>query len=93
MNKYLKYTILASNLVMMYFAYEWLISSNEYEPKIVLIGQFITILGLLFESKFSSVKIKGITNSDVDLSTTIDDTTNYNVSDIKDRSNIKIEKK
>lgn len=65
MNKVLKFIIVLINLGMLYLAYEWYLKTNENEPKIVILGQILAILGLLFEQKVTKVFTKDIYNSEV----------------------------
>lgn len=65
MNKVLKFIILLINLGMLYLAYEWYLKTNENEPKIVILGQILAVLGLLFEQKVAKVFTKNIDNSEV----------------------------
>ena len=65
MNKVLKFIIVLINLGMLYLAYEWYLKTNEYEPKIVILGQILAVLGLLFEQKVTEVFTKNIDNSEV----------------------------
>jgi len=65
MNKVLKFIIVLINLGMLYLAYEWYLKTNENEPKIVILGQILAVLGLLFEQKVAKVFTKNIDNSEV----------------------------
>ena len=65
MNKPLKFFIVLINVIMLYLAYEWYLKTNDNEPKIVVWGQILAILGLLFEQKVTKVFTKDIDNSDV----------------------------
>lgn len=65
MNKTLKFIIVLINLVMLYIAYDWYCKTKENEPIIVILGQILAILGLLFEQKATKIFTKDIDNSDV----------------------------
>lgn len=65
MNKTLKFFIVLINVVMLYLAYEWFLITKDNEPKIVIGGQILAILGLLFEQKITKIFTKDIDNSNI----------------------------
>lgn len=63
MNIYLKIVVIALNSLMCYLAIDWYTDdTSQNEPLIAAIGQFVTIIILLFERPFSSIVTKGIKN-------------------------------
>ena len=75
MNKKVKYLIITINIIMIALAFLWYLEGGEKEPLIVILGQIIALLVLLFEkniskynyiesSKNSTIEINNISNTD-----------------------------
>lgn len=68
MNKILKFVIVLFNLAMLIFAFLWYQDdNNQYEPKIVMLGQFLVLIGLFCESGISKIINKKISKSTIDI--------------------------
>ena len=65
MNKNLKIAVIILNVIIVIIAAYWLNKNQEPEPLIVLIGQIIVIIGLVFEKKASKIFTKNVDNSKV----------------------------
>jgi len=63
MNKSLKIIIVIVNFLMLILAIFWFFENNEYEPAIVIFGQLLVLLGLIFEKPATSILTKKIDNS------------------------------
>lgn len=77
------------------FSILWMKKTNfEYEPITVFLGQAMSLIVLVFGDAIQSrYFIKGISDSKVKISTKNDDNGNYDISNIKDKSEVRIKKK
>jgi hypothetical protein len=67
---------------MLGLAIYWYNDKKEPEPLIAIIGQFATLLVILFESKISNIKTKNVINSKIKVDT--EPGSKIHTSDIKD---------
>lgn len=65
MNKTLKIILIILNLIMFGIAILWFFENKEKEPIIVSIGQFATLLILIFEKQASKIFSKNIESSKI----------------------------
>jgi hypothetical protein len=89
----IKNTIIIINLIILAFALLWAYKSNfEYEPIIVALGQFSSLILLYWEGKSTKIEVKKISKSKVSLDLSESDSGEYNVTNVKKDSEIKIKK-
>lgn len=94
MSKNIKNIAVVINFSIFILSIFWIKKSNfEIEPITVFLGQLLSLIVLVFgdnlQSKFS---IKKVFHSTVDIDTSKDDTSDFDISDIRNNSNIKIKK-
>ena len=92
MDKKLKIILLCINALILILAIFWQISDIDYEPIIVIFGQFAAIIILLFESKISSTRVKKVKASKVKIVSSKDDDSGIEVENIEKGSDIDIRK-
>lgn len=94
MSKNIKNIAIIINLLILGFSILWIKKTNfEYEPITVFLGQSLSLIVLLFgdtiQSKFS---IKSVSNSKVKIDTNRKDNSDYDISNIRDNSEVNIKK-
>ena len=94
MSKKIKNVAVVINFSIFVLSIFWIVKSNfDIEPITVFLGQLLSLIVLIFgdtiQSKFS---IKKIFSSTVDIDTSKRDTSEFDISDIKNNSKVKIKK-
>ncbi|KAF2508368.1 hypothetical protein EYY60_14655 [Flavobacterium zhairuonense] len=95
MSTNIKNIAIVINLLIFILSIFWINKSNfDIEPITVFLGQLLSLIVLIFgdtiQSKFS---IKKVFNSTVDIDTSKKDTSDFDISDIKNNSKVKIKKR
>ncbi|MCX7551546.1 hypothetical protein [Xanthomarina sp. F2636L] len=93
MNKLVKIILYVFNIIALGIAIYWFNADQSPEPLIVIISQFLVLITLIFESKISNIGISKVAKSKVDVEVKANDDSSIIISDIKDRSNIKVKRK
>jgi hypothetical protein len=94
MNQNIKNIAIIINFLILLFSILWIKKTDfEYEPITVFLGQMLSLMVLFFgdaiQSKFS---IKDVSDSKVKIDTSKKDNSEYDISNIKDNSEVNIKK-
>lgn len=94
MSKNVKITAIVINLLILVLSILWIKKTNfDYEPITVLLGQLLSLIVLIFgdvvQNKFS---VKEVAKSKVEIDTHRKDTGDYDISNIKNNSEVRIKK-
>lgn len=95
MSKNIKNTVIIINLLILVFSILWIKRTDfDYEPMTVFLGQVLSLIVLIFGDKIQNkFFVKNVSNSKVQISTNNDDDGEYDISDIRDNSEVRINKK
>ena len=94
MNKKIKNIAIIINLLILVFSILWIKNTDfEYEPITVFLGQMLSLIVLVFgdaiQNKFF---IKEVSDSKVIIDTHKKDNSEFNISNIRDKSEVNIKK-
>lgn len=94
MNKKIKNIAIIINFLILVFSILWIKKTDfEYEPITVFLGQMLSLIVLIFgdaiQNKFF---IKEVSDSKVIIDTDKKDNGDYNISNIRDKSEVNIKK-
>lgn len=92
MNIVLKVILILLNAGMFVIALFWIKEDNSHEPYIVAGGQVGSVLILLFEQKISKIFVSKVSDSKVGITTNKDDQSNIKVRNIKNKSEVRIDR-
>lgn len=93
MNRKIKNSLFIINGLILALSGFWFYSDGGYEPMIVLLGQFATLLILFFEGKSKSTDVERIDHrSKVKIRSKKEDTTQISVKDVKNESEVDIKR-
>lgn len=94
MSKNIKNVAVVINFSIFILSIFWIKKSNfDIEPITVFLGQLLSLVVLIFgDSLQSKYSIKKVLRSTVEIDTLKNDTSDFDISDITNNSNIKIKK-
>jgi len=93
MSKRVKVILYILNIIVFGIAIYWFKDDQSPEPLIAMIGQFLVLITLIFESKISGLGITKISNSEVDVDVKSSDNSNISISDVKDGSKVNVKRR
>lgn len=93
MNKSVKIILYILNILIFGIAIYWFINDKSPEPLITVIGQFLILLTLIFESKIGKISIKKISESGIDVETDSKDESSISISKVTKGSKVNIKRK
>jgi len=94
MNTTLKTILIILNGIVLVLAGLWVINDLPViEPLIVIGGQLIALLVLLFEKKLPFLRVNKVSQSDVNVDVPTDDKSNISIENIQKNSKIKIKRR
>lgn len=94
MSKKIKNIAIAINLIILVFSILWIKKTDfDYEPLTVFLGQSLSLIVLVFgDSLQSKHSVDEVSDSIVKINTPKDDNGSYEVSNIKENSEVRIKK-
>jgi hypothetical protein len=92
MNKSVKIILYTLNVLIFGIAIYWFTNDKSPEPLITMIGQFLVLLTLIFESKIAKIAIQKVSDSKVDVETGSNDESNISISRIKKGSEVNVKR-
>ena len=83
------------NLLILGLSILWAIKTDfDYEPIIICLGQILALTVILFGDRiYNKFRIENISQSKVKINTHMQDDAEYNISDVKNNSEININKR
>ncbi|MDO8316003.1 MAG: hypothetical protein Q7T12_00575 [Flavobacterium sp.] len=92
MNKSVKIILYTLNVLIFGIAIYWFTNDKSPEPLITMIGQFLVLLTLIFESKIAKISIENVSDSEVDVETDSKDESSICISKIKKGSKVNVKR-
>jgi hypothetical protein len=92
MNKSVKIILYVLNFLIFGIAIYWFTNDKSPEPLITMIGQFLVLLTLIFESKIAKIAIDKISDSEIDVETGSKDESSISISKVKKGSKVNVKR-
>lgn len=92
MSKSVKKILYTLNILIFVIAIYWFINEKGPEPLITIIGQFLVLLTLIFESKIAKITIEKISDSEIDVETGSKDESSISISKVKKGSRVNLKR-
>jgi hypothetical protein len=92
MNKSVKIILYILNILIFGIAIYWFTIDKSPEPLITMIGQFLVLLTLIFESKITKIAIAKISESEIYVETGLKDESSISISKVKKGSKVNVKR-